>query len=143
MTCDALAKRNGYTSLSYTRALEEGLRDYYRPGELFMQDNALIHTAHHSREWLELHGVHTIDWPPYSPDLNPIEHLWWSLKKELYKRKPHLDHMGGSESDWAEFEMGLKEAWAAIPEKLVRSLITSMPRRINAVLQARGYQTRY
>ena len=70
MTCDALAKRNGYTSLSYTRALEEGLRDYDRPGELLMQDNAPIHTAHRSREWLEVHGVHTTDWPPYSPNLN-------------------------------------------------------------------------
>ena len=50
MTRDASAKRNGYTSLSYTRALEEGLRDYYRLGELFMQDNAPIHTTHHLRE---------------------------------------------------------------------------------------------
>ena len=143
MARDASARRNGYTSLSYTMALEEGLRNKYRPGELFMQDNAPIHTAHCSREWLELHGVHTIDWPPYSPDLNLIEHLWWALKKQLHKLKPYLDNIGDSDSEWVEFELGLKEAWAAIPEKLVRDLITSMPRRINAVLQAKGYQTRY
>jgi transposase len=75
MARDALARRNGYTSLSYTIALKEGLRNKYRLGELFMQDNALIHTAYYLREWLELHGVHTINWPLYSPDLNLIEHL--------------------------------------------------------------------
>jgi hypothetical protein len=76
MARDALARRTGYTSLSYTMALEEGLRNKYRLGELFMQDNALIYTAYCSREWLELYGVYTIDWPPYSLDLNLIEHLW-------------------------------------------------------------------
>src|SRR5437868_5979736 len=64
MTRDSSAARTGYTAWSYTQALEEGLRDQYRPGEWFMQDNAPIHTAQLSQEWLEVHGVATINWPP-------------------------------------------------------------------------------
>jgi transposase len=39
-----------------------------------MQDNASIHTAHKVKDWFEENGIQTTDWPPYSPDLNPIEH---------------------------------------------------------------------
>ena len=143
MTRDEAAPRRGYTAQSYIWALEEGLMPYYRPGEWFMQDNARIHTAYACREWLEVHGVATVDWPPYSPDLNPIEHLWWALKKKLHELYPEFDYMGDSQEEWEAFELGLHEAWAAIPDSLIRQLIRSMPQRLDAVRQARGYQTKY
>ena len=108
-----------------------------------MQDNAPIHTAKLSTEWLEAHGIATIDWPPYSPDLNLIEHIWWALKRKLYELHPEFDYMGDSLDEWDRFEMGLVEAWAAIPDTLIRKLIMSMPRRLDAVRLARGYQTKY
>jgi len=51
-----------------------------------MHDNASIHTAQATREFLKEHGIRVIEWPPYLPDLNPIEHMWWILKKLMYKR---------------------------------------------------------
>ena len=108
-----------------------------------MQDNAPIHTAGDSKEWLETHGVWTIEFPRYSPDLNPIEHLWWALKKKLHELYPEFDTIGDSEIEWARFEAGLTEAWAALPDSLIRTLITSMPRRLDAVRHARGFQTKY
>jgi transposase len=55
-----------------------------------MHNNALIHTAHLIREWLQEHRLDVIDWPPYSPDLNPIENLWALLKAEMYRLFPGL-----------------------------------------------------
>ena len=110
MTRDSSAARTGYTAWSYTQALKEGLRDQYRPSEWFMQDNAPIHTAQLSQEWLEVHGVATINWPPYSPDLNPIEHMWWALKRKLHEIHLEFDTIGSSIEEWERFEMGLKEA---------------------------------
>ena len=31
-----------------------------------------------------------MEWPPYSPDLNPIKHFWYRLKKLVYTRHPEL-----------------------------------------------------
>lgn len=75
MQRDETRRRAGYTAWSYLEALKEGLLPHYRRGQLFMADNAPIHTARISKRWLKDHRVKTIDWPPYSPDLNPIEHL--------------------------------------------------------------------
>lgn len=61
-----------------------------------MQDNAPIHTAKETKKYLERHGVWTIKWHPYSPDLNPIEHVWWALKRKLYQLHLEFDHMGDS-----------------------------------------------
>ena len=143
MQRDETRRRAGYTAWSYLEALEEGLLPHYRRGQLFMADNAPIHTARISKRWLKDHRVKTIDWPPYSPDLNPIEHLWWALKKKLYELYPEFNYTGDIVEEWEQFENGLREAWSAIPDSLIVKLISSMPRRLNAVRKASGYQTKY
>jgi transposase len=41
----------------------------------FMQDNASIHTTQKVKDWFAEQQVWCTDWPPYSPDLNPIENV--------------------------------------------------------------------
>jgi transposase len=54
-----------------------------------MHDNASIHRAHIIKDLLkdlsQEYGFTIMNWPPYSPDLNPVENLWALLKKEIYK----------------------------------------------------------
>jgi len=42
----------------------------------FQQDNALIHKGKIVMDWFESVNVDPLNHPPYSPDLNPIEHVW-------------------------------------------------------------------
>lgn len=42
-------------------------------------------------------NVEVIEWPPYSPGVNPIEKLWMLLKAEIYKIRPDLLNMRNNE----------------------------------------------
>jgi len=77
-----------------------------------------------------------LKWPPQSPDLNPIEHLWWYLKRKVaeYPEDPHSIH---------ELWNRVDAEWNKIPKEVCLNLIESMPRRIVAVLKAKGGQTKY
>jgi transposase len=143
MPRDPQSKRGGYSANSYMETLQKGLLPNYLPGQIFMQDNAPIHNAQVTQIFLEEHGIWTLEWPPYSPDLNPIEHLWWALKKIVHKLHPEFEKLGNSEEEWDQFCAALKEGWRKIPNSLIRTLIWSMPRRVEAVRLAHGWQTRY
>ena len=77
-----------------------------------------------------------MEWPAQSPDLNPIEHLWSHLKKKLeeYENPPT-----GITDLWKRVE----KEWNNIPASVCQNLIESMPRRVAAVLGAKGGYTKY
>jgi hypothetical protein len=54
---DPDSPRGGVTSGSYCDVLDEGLRTLHKPGDLFVQDDALIHVNGCTPEWLEEHGI--------------------------------------------------------------------------------------
>jgi transposase len=79
MDRDFKSKKHGYSANLYIEVLDAELGPTYDElndlGYHFIQDNASIHTARKVKEWFIERGIKYIDWPPYSPDLNPIEHV--------------------------------------------------------------------
>uniref|UniRef100_A0A8C4RYD8 Tc1-like transposase DDE domain-containing protein n=1 Tax=Erpetoichthys calabaricus TaxID=27687 RepID=A0A8C4RYD8_ERPCA len=54
------------------------------PGFLLVRDNAQPYVARICRQFLEDEGIDTIDWPPHSPYINPIEHLWDIMFRSIH-----------------------------------------------------------
>jgi transposase len=71
---DKEAPKGGYSAKLYIKVLEDQIPRIYKPGLQFMQDNAPIHTTKIVAKWFKENVIEVINWPPYSPDLNPIKH---------------------------------------------------------------------
>ncbi|UYV63185.1 hypothetical protein LAZ67_2003377, partial [Cordylochernes scorpioides] len=97
------------------------------PNALYQQDNARPHTARISQQALQ--DVQMLPWPPYSPDLSPIEHVW-----DIIGRRLHALPQPRSEDElWQMVE----REWRAIPQDAIRTLIDSLPRRVAACIAVR------
>jgi hypothetical protein len=64
------------------------------------------------------------------------------LKRRLYKLFPHLYNLHANQLDIAEFKECLQKAWRSLDQAKIRSLIASMPRRVEACRAAKGSYTR-
>jgi hypothetical protein len=87
---------------------------------IFQHDNAPCHTSKNVLECLCELGIIVLEWPPQSPDLNPIEHLWDHLKRQLAK---YGTPTSGAIDLW---DRVLKEWWK-IEDKTCLHLIDSLP----------------
>ena len=105
---------------------------------LFQQDNAPCHKAKMVQEWFEEHNneFEVLTWPPNSPDLNPIEHLWDVLNKQVRSKEALPRNL-------QDLKDLLLTSWCQIPQHTFRGLVESMPRRVRAVLAAKGGPTQY
>ncbi|GFX88397.1 transposable element Tc1 transposase [Trichonephila clavipes] len=56
------------------------------PDFIFMDANARPHRTLAVEELLEREDITGMDWPAYSPDLNPIEHVWDALRRRIAAR---------------------------------------------------------
>ena len=126
----------------YTNIIQDELLqtlDFYelnRDNIIFQQDNDPKHTSMIARKWFEDNRIQLLEWPAQSPDLNPIEQLWQYLKRQLatYESEPVSVH-----KLWERVE----KEWGEIPVEVCTNLIDSMPKRIAAVIKAKGGHTKY
>ncbi len=101
---------------------------------IFQQDVAPAHTVKGTKSWFNDHGVTVLDLPANLPDLNPIENLWSIVKKKMRDTRPN---------NADDLNTAIKATCASITPKQCHRLIASMPRRIDAVIHAKGGPTKY
>lgn len=114
------------------------MKEWFCEGEnpVFMHDSAPCHKAKVVTKFLAEENVGVLDWPGNSPDMNPIENVWKVLKDEVSKFGPTTKR---------KLIEALIAAWNHNPKiKIaISNSINSMPRRIEALLKAKGHQTKY
>jgi transposase len=100
-----------------------------------MQDGASSHSSRSTLRFLRQNAIRVLpDWPPNSPDVNPVEHCWAWLARRM---------VGRSFLTEAQLEAALRQEWEARPPTIIPSLFGFMVRRLTAVVVARGAATRY
>ena len=126
----------------YCKNLDDGAKKSFEKLEMeesacyFQQDNDPKHNSKRADKWFEDNNIYCMSWPAQAPDLNPIEHLWTTLKHKLN------DYDEAPSGVWEIWDRAA-EKWEEITEEDCQKLIRSMSRRIKAVLKAKGGHTKY
>ncbi len=103
---------------------------------VLMQDGAPGHAAGETKEELRARGICVIFWPPYSPDLNPIERVWHIMKNYLQDNYP--EDMG-----YDQLRAAVNDAWNKVGQFEFETLINEMKERCQAVIDAEGRFTKW
>lgn len=107
------------------------------PELLLMQDNAPGHGAQYTTDELKARGINLIYWPPYSPDLNPIESVWNIMKDWIQ------EHYLEEKLSYKVLRKAVTEAWEGVGQEKLNELLSTMRARCEAVIQANGMHTRF
>ena len=120
----------------YINILAQYIRPFFEnhPNWTLQQDNAPCHKSRRSMKWFANNNITVMRWPPNSPDLNIIEHLWSYLKRRLDTNVVH----------------GLDQLWEAsrdifhdVDMAEIEHLYDSMPNRCQEVIRRNGGNTHY
>ena len=82
-------------------------------------------------DFLEEEGIERMDWPPKSPDFNPIEHIWGIMKMKISRRlEPH--------HTFRELRAFMAEEWQNLPMNVINKCVRSMNKRARQAVEHRG-----
>eukprot|EP00800_Vazella_pourtalesii_P015855 TRINITY_DN4383_c0_g1_i5.p1 TRINITY_DN4383_c0_g1~~TRINITY_DN4383_c0_g1_i5.p1 ORF type:complete len:293 (-),score=7.56 TRINITY_DN4383_c0_g1_i5:556-1434(-) len=100
---------------------------------LFQQDGAPAHTSNISQSWLRKNIPDFIskeEWPPSSPDLNPMDFSIWSILETKACEKSH--------SSVEALKKSLLREWVKIPQDTLRAAVEAFPERLKKVVGVKG-----
>ena len=102
---------------------------------ILKHDNARPHVARICRQFLNRNNVNVLPWPAVSSDMNPIEHIWDYLGRQVRAR--------GNVHNLRHLENAFIQEWNNIPNDVIRRYVRSMRGHLAACINSRGGHTRY
>ena len=98
-----------------------------------MEDNAPAHNAFYTTREREKEKISKVEWPPNSPDFNPIEHIWTLLKRRILRRR-------GSEqiTSVGAMKAVLEEEWDRLTIAEINLEILKLPEIMRRCLAVKG-----
>jgi hypothetical protein len=125
-----------YRRVLETRLIPQIKEWYPEGGAILLHDGAPCHRAKSISKFLEEEKIDVMEWPGNSPDLNPIENLWAIVKRRIADRFPTTKQ--------ALIE-SLIDVWNHDQEvkDICTRMVVGMPRRVKAVVEAKGGSTKY
>ena len=131
----AKVNANYYTTVLLNKMVPQMNRLTRGEDYLFMQDGARSHTAKLTlanlgkRKHLKLLEPH--QWPPNSPDLNPVDYcIWGILETNVYR--------GRRITDLDTLKQAIVTEWAKIPQDVIDRSIDSFRKRLRRVVEVEG-----
>ena len=114
--------------------LEAGLipfiNELFPMGHRLYQDNDPKHTSEYISRFFEEQGINWWPTPPESPDLNPIENIWGSLKQYLRTTyKPR---------NLEQLKSGIQQFWMTLTPEVCRHYIGHIHRVIPKIIEVNG-----
>ena len=133
------------TSETYCKFLNNTFFKWYRNQSrsskakyVFMHDNAPSHAANATTQFLTKKGISNsklMQWPPASPDLNPIENLWNDRRTIVKKKIYDGGRQYNSKSNvWDAIQQSCK----GVSTNQIEALTNSMDKRLISVIQQKG-----
>ena len=105
---------------------------------LFQPDGAPAHLSRHTVAYLHLNVPEFFEpenWPPNSPDLNPVDYaVWGALQQMVYRRKI---------SDIDQLKRVLINCWAQLSQDTLNPAIDQLPKRLMMVIKAKGANVKF
>ena len=108
----------------------------------YQHDNAPCHVSRLTQLNLHRRRIPTIEWPPYSPDLNLIEHVWVIMKRHIQNNYLRISYDNHTISR-SDLKLLIQEAWDLVRDEDIAALYDSWRDRCDAVIRANGGPTSY
>ena len=98
-------------------------------GWILEQDGATPHTSRQTKNFFAENSVQFLQWPPNSPDINPVENVWMMLKSFVEKKNPKTKD---------ELIQYVQESQHVILPAVRKNLMGSIPTRLGQCLENEG-----
>jgi transposase len=109
---------------------------YKTPNQwILVQDGASIHNCQHTKKRFQEEKVNFLpDWPPNSPDLNPIENIWGIMKTQIAKLGPTTLHA---------LKIAIRKVWRNLDITTIRRILETWVDRLKEVIRVKGEALRH